>query len=279
MNNQKNLQDPNHDGLMWTHKFEDELDNAFINRVRAEVTKSCALPFVIPAEQIPNKIINAAGWFWENVDSAVEARNYIVKNGDICKGNKLNKIIQLPPQISAVYGVHKLQEDLRYGTMGDFSLERMMMSSYSMFGGAGIVGGGLGLTGGTGFSLPDVAVALYECDTFDQFLNPPLTYSFNQYSSKLNIIGDLGYSDLIVETFVRCKIQDLYNSHYFFRLVVCYCKQDLADIYGSFEFKLPGGVQINYSLHADSASDEIDKIREWAENNRACDYFMMPGQM
>lgn len=274
-----NLKDPNNDGLVWTHNFEDELDNLFIQRVQKEVTQSCALPMALPAERIPEKILQAAGWFWENVDFAVEARNYVIKNSDICKGNKLNKIIQLPQQISAVYGVHKLQEDLRYGTMGDFSLERMMMSSYSMFGGAGIIGGGLGLTGGTGFTLSDITVALYECDTFDQFLNPPLTYSFNQYSSKLNIIGSLGYSDLIIETFVRCKIQDLYNSHYFFRYVVCLCKLALSEIYGSYEFKLPGGVQINYSMHSDNATNEMEKIQEWAENNRACDYFMMPGQM
>ena len=270
---------PNNDNLTWTHSFEDELDAMFIKRVQAEVTQSCALPMALPAERIPEKIIQAFGWFIENVDMAVEQRNYLIRNRDICKGNGLNKIIQLPAQISAVYGVHRLQEDLRYGTMGDFSLERMMMSSYSMFGGAGIVGGGMGLTGGTGYSLPDVMVSLYEVDTFNQFLNPPVSYAFNPYSSKLNILGDLGHSDLIIECFKRCRIQDLYNSHYFFRLVVCYCKQSLSTIYGTFEFKLPGGVTINYDMHKSDASEEIEEIKEWAEKNRACDYFMMPHTM
>lgn len=273
-NNQ--YKDPNNDDKMWTHQFEEELDNMFIQRVQAEVTQSCALPFALPAERIPSQIILAAQWFWENVDSAVEERNYVILNKDICKGNKLNKIIQLPQQISAVYGVHKLQEDLRYGTMGDFSLERMMMSSYSMFGGAGIIGGGMGLTGGTGYSLPDVMVSLLEVSTFDQFLNPPLSYAFNPYSGKLNILGDLGWSDLIIQCFKRCRIQDLYNSYYFFRLVVCFCKRALSTIYGSFEFKLPGGVTINYDMHKSDAQDEIEQIKEWAENNRATDYFMMP---
>ena len=273
-NNQ--YKDPNNDDEMWTHSFEDELDNMFIKRVQAEVTQSCALPFAVPTERIPEFILQGSQWFWENVDTAVEQRNYVIRNSDICKGNRLNKIIQLPQQISAVYGVHKLQEDLRYGTMGDFSLERMMMSSYSMFGGAGIIGGGMGLTGGTGYSLPDVMMSLYEVDTFDQFLNPPLSYSYNPYSGKLNILGDLGWSDLIIQCFKRCRIQDLYNSYYFFRLVVCFCKRALSTIYGSFEFKLPGGVTINYDMHKSDAQDEIEQIKEWAENNRATDYFMMP---
>lgn len=272
-------QNLNNDNIMWTHQFEDEIDAQFIQRVQQEVTQSCALPFALPAERIPAFIIQAAQWFWEFVDMSVESRNYVILNRDICKGNKLNKIIQLPAQIQSVYGVHRLQQDLKYGAMGDFSIERMMMSSYSMFGGAGIVGGGMGLTGGTGYSLSDVMMSLYEIDTFNQFLNPPVTFDFNSYSSKLVLLGDIGYSDLIIQTNVRCRIQDLYNSYQFFRLVVCFCKRALSTIYGTFEFKLPGNVSINYSMHSDDAKDEIDQIKEWAENNRACDYFFVSGTM
>ena len=84
-------QDLNNDNIIWTHQFEDELDNMFIQRVQAEVTQSCAIPFALPAERIPAQIIQAAGWFWENVDQAVEERNYVILNKDICKGNKMNK--------------------------------------------------------------------------------------------------------------------------------------------------------------------------------------------
>ena len=52
---------------------------------------------------------------------------------------------------------------------------------------------------------------------------------------------------------------------YFFRLVVCYAKRALSTIYGMFEFKLPGGVTINYSNLSDQANDEIGEIKEWAE--------------
>lgn len=261
-------------------QYEDELDYQFILRVQKEVTQSCALPFALPAERIPEYILQAAGWFYENVDMACEERMYVIKNSDICKGNKLNKIVQLPQQIMGVHGVYKLQEHLKYGVMGDFSLERMMMSTYSMFGGAGTVGGGFnGTSGMAGFSLGDVMTAMYEVDTFNQMLNAPLTYNFNMYSSKLAILGDLGDSDVLIDCMVRCRIQDLYNSPYFFRLVVCYAKRALSTIYGMFEFKLPGGVTINYSNLSDQANDEIGEIKEWAENNRSIDYFFQPNTL
>lgn len=261
-------------------KFEEELDYQFIQRIVNEVTQSCALPFAVPANRVPEYIIQAAQWFWENVDFACEERLYLLKNSDICKEGKLNKILQLPQFVMGIHGCYKVQERMKYGTMGDFSLERMLMSSYSMFGGAGTVAGGFnGMTGMAGYTLNDVVMSMYEVDTFNQYLNPPLSYSFNQYSSKLNIMGDLGYSDVLINCMIRCRIQDLYNNYYFFRLVVSLCKKALNTIYGMFEFKLPGGVTINYSNLADQASNDIDEIKEWAEKNRACDYIFMPNTL
>jgi hypothetical protein len=46
-----------------------------------------------------------------------------------------------------------------------------------------------------------------------------------------------------------------------------------------YEFKLPGGVTINYSNLSDSASEEMEQIKEWCEQNRACDYFFQPNTL
>lgn len=258
----------------------DEIDIKFMQRVQNEVTQSCALPFALPLERIPEFILQAAQKFWTDCDFCVEERCYLVKNSDICKGNNINKIVTLPPQILGVHGVFKLQQGLKYGAMGDFSLERMMLSTYSMFGGAGTVGEGFTTgAGGQGYNLTDVMMSMYEVDTFNQNLNPPLSYSFNTFSSKLVLLGELGHSDVLINCMIRCKIQDLYNSYYFFRFVVCLAKKALSTIYGMFEFKLPGGVTINYSNLADQADSEIDKIEEWIQNNRACDYFFMPNNL
>ena len=264
---------------VWTQSFEDEIDMQFIQRVQGEVTQSCALPFALPAERIIANIINAAQWFWQNSDFAVEERYYVIKNSDICRGNVMNKIAQLPPQIMGVHGCYRINEGLKYGVMGDFSIERMLLSSYSMFGGVGTVGGGF-VNGTTqGYALSDVVMSLYEVDTFNQTLNPTLTYNYNPLSSKLVILGDLGWSDVLICCNVRCRIQDLYNDYYFFRAVVAMCKRNLGSIYGMYEFKLPGGVSINYSKLDDQAQEEIDEIKEYFENNRAVDYFFMPNTL
>lgn len=266
------------DNILWTPELEDEIDFQFITRVQKEVTQSCALPFAVPVDRIPEFIVQAAQYFWQNCDLCVEERYYIIKNSDICKGNKLNKIIQLPPQILGVHGVHKMQSNLKYGAMGDFSIERMMLSSYSMFGGAGTVGGGFGING-LGYNLSDVITSMYEVDTFNQYLNAPLTYNYNSYSSKLVLLGDLGYSDILICCNVRCRIQDLYNNYYFFRCVIAFVKRALSQIYGTMEFKLPGGVTLNYSRFSEEANEDLEDIKEWFEKNRAADYFFMPNTL
>ena len=204
---------------------------------------------------------------------------YVIKNSDICKCGGMNKIIQLPSKIIGVHGVYKTTSQLRYGMLGDFSLERMMMSSYSQFGGVGSIGGGLMGNNMTGYSLADVVTSMYEVDTFNQSLNPPLTYDYNIFSHKLVILGDLKQEDILINCYVRTNIQDLYNNYYFFRFVVCLAKQALSGIYGRFEFKLPGGIQINYSSLSDEADKELDEIKEWVNNHNGVAYFFQPNTL
>lgn len=263
-------------------KWEDEVDMQFMQSVVAEVTQSCVLPNPVPLERIPAIILNSARWFWQNDDNAVEQRYYFIPYHELCKGNVFNKIVQLPEQIMAVQGCYRSSETY-YGNLGDFSIERMMMSSYATFGGLGSIGGGLGgfnaIDGATGFKLSDVVVGMYEIDTFKQTLNPTLSYNYNEYSKKLIIIGDCKQSNIVIDTWKRVRIQDLYNNYYFFRWCVCQVKKSLAQIYGTFSFKYPGGVEINFSMYADDASEELEKIQEWVENNRATDYFFQPNTL
>lgn len=261
-----------------TPELEDQIDTMFIQRVQSELTSSCAIPFPVPTERIPYELINAAQWFWENVDFALEERNYAIPYKSICHNGIMDKIIQLPQQIYSIHGVYKLQQDLKVGAMGDFSLERMLLTSYSTWGGLGGLGTGMGgaSSGGTGYGLFDVTASLYEISQFDQMLNPPITYAYNQYSSKLNLIGDLSYSDILIQCFIRCRLQDLYNSYYFFRLVCAFCMRDMHMILGAWEFKYPGGVTLNFDNFKDRADNDIDEIKEWAQNNRANDIIFQP---
>lgn len=252
----------------------EEIDISFIQSVLDEVQVSCALPMQIPIQSVVGYIRQAANWFWEMDDAALEERSYAINNRDICKCDKLNKLIKLPPQIYSIHGVFKT--DNKYGgNMGDFSLERVMLSNYTYsYGGAQ---GGAMYAGTTNWSMTDVVSNLYELSTFDELLNTPITYNYNRYTHQLVLLGDLGHSSLVINVMQRCNIHDLYNNHWFFRYCVCLVKKGLSTIYGTFEFKLPGGVTINYSSFSDQANEEIEEIKEYLKSNRSASYFFVSG--
>jgi len=250
---------------------EDQVDYQFIQRIIQELTQSCALPLPIPASAIPPLIIQAAQWFWQNDDRMLNERFFLIKNKDF-KISCGNKITKLPPQILSVFGVYKVNPNYYYGAMGDFSLERMVINNTVLASGAG---GSLTDTygNGSGYNLTDMMAGLYEIQTFKSMFDVPLTYHYNDFSNDLVILGDLGPSDIVIQTFTRCKIQDMYKDYYFFRLCVCFGLRSMATIMGAFTFRLPGGSEINYQRFADMANEEIQKIEEWVYKQHSADYF------
>lgn len=267
----QNKQLTTEDRVKLQNQLEDQTDYQFIQRIVQDLTQSCALPLPVPAAAIPPLILQAAQFFWENYDFAVEERYYCIKNYDFCKCGP-NKIITLPQRILSVFGVYKTNEVFNYGVLGDFSLERLIMNNSIMASG---IGGNLQdvFGGGTGYRMTDVMGALYEVQTYKAMFESPLTFNYNPYSHKLVILGALGNSDLLLQCFLRCKIQDLYQLYYFFRLCVCLGKKSMSTILGTFEYKLPGGITLNYSRFEDSADREIEKIEEWCSSQHSADYF------
>lgn len=259
------------DFLKRKQQIEDQVDYNFIQRIIQELTQSCALNVPIPASAIPPLILQAAQYFWQNDDQACQHKWYCLPNQQIQKCGP-NNIVKLPPQILAVVGVYKTTGYFNYGVMGDFSLERMILNNAALASGAG---GNLSdvFGSGTGYNLTDVMAALYELDTYKYMFDSPLTYDYNEFSNDLVIQGALGNSNLILDVFQRLKIQDLYKNYYFFRYCVCLGLRSMATIMGTFEFKLPGGITLNYQIWRDMANEEMQQIDEWIKANHAAGYF------
>lgn len=250
---------------------EDQMDYMFIQRIIQELTQSCALPLPVPAAAIPPLILQAAQHFWETDDQSVEERYFCLPNREFNKCGP-NNTAKLPQQIISVFGVYKTTDRWSFGALGDFSLERIVMNNSALAGG---VGGQLTdvFGSGTGYNLTDITAALYEVQTYKSMFDVPLTFNYNQYSNELIVLGSLGSSDLILQCFTRCRIQDLYKNYYFFRYCVCLGMRSMSTIMGTFEFKLPGGVTINVSRFHDMAMEEMQRIDEYIAKNHSADYF------
>jgi len=253
------------------NKLEDQVDYAFVQRIVQELTQSCALPIPVPAAAIPPLIIQAAQHFWDTDDQCIEERYLCLPYKEFIKCGP-NNTVKLPPRIISVFGVYKVTESFTYGVMGDFSLERMILNNSALASGAG---GTLSdvFGSGTGYNLTDVMGALYEVATYKSMFQAPLTFNYNYMSNDLVVLGALGGADLILQCYVRCKIQDMYKNYDFFRYCVCLGLRSMAVIMGTFEFKLAGNITLNYQVFRDMAETEMDKIDERIKMNHSADYF------
>jgi hypothetical protein len=69
----------------------------------------------------------------------------------------------------------------------------------------------------------------------------------------------------------------LMRDELFFRYVVAKCKIQLSRILGTFNFNLPGNIQINYDLIRTEGQDEISKIEEEIKGEEGMDFFFTSG--
>lgn len=252
-------------------RIEDQVDYQFIQRIIQELTQTCAISLPMQPSAIPPLILQAAQYFWQNDDQAVEERWYFLPNKEFVKCGA-NMLAKLPSQILSVNGVYQTTDSFSYGIMGDFSIERIILNNTAVAGG---MGGSLSnVAGPGGYNLMDVTAALYEVQTFETMFQTPLTYNYNEFSNDLVVLGALRSSDLMLNVYKRLRIQDLYKNYYFFRYCVCLGLRSMAQILGTFDFKLPGGTTLNYSIWRDMANEEMEKIHEWIIKNHAADYFI-----
>lgn len=252
-------------------KIEDQVDYQFIQRVIQELTQTCAISLPMQPSAIPPLILQAAQYFWQNDDQSIEERWYHIPNKEFMRCGA-NNIVKLPPQIVSVNGVYKTTDSFSYGILGDFSLERIILNNTVMASGMG--GTTNAVYGPDGYNLMDVTAALYEIQTFDTMFDAPLTYNYNEFSNDLVVLGALGSSNIMLNVYKRLKLQDLYKNYYFFRYCVCLGLRSMAQILGTFDFKLPGGTTLNYQIWRDMANEEMEKIHEWIIKNHSADYFI-----
>ena len=98
--------------IIWTPQFEDEIDHQFILRVQNEVTQSCALPFAVPIERIPEFIIQSAQYFWQNCDLCAEERYYMIKNAKSSSMKKIKDNLELLNQLEYDIKSGKIDQSL-----------------------------------------------------------------------------------------------------------------------------------------------------------------------
>lgn len=244
----------------------------FVREVQENVTADCNLPFELPEKSIKRIIERSANWFYKNYEEAVEERLYYIDGSEFRRKEfeESGGVITLPRCILSVYGVHKLENSSSLNFAGDpeASADRFIFGS--MVRGTGSPSGSGAATGLLTYVMHQ---NLYSMSR--QVLNHPVRYDFNLNSHEFVILGETPRQGVVLETYNKVPLPQLYNDELFFRYVSAKAMSQLSLIFGTIKFKLIGGVEVDSSHYEKRGKEEIEAIKEEIESEHGADWLFV----
>jgi hypothetical protein len=241
----------------------------FIALVQQEISVACALPFTVPVAEIQRIIKFSADWFYKKYEDAVEERYVIIPVTNFKSDEfKKTRTIPMPDCVFSIFALKKLKEDFgrtySFDGTADFGIERLFLSDSVSIG------------QGTE-NMMYYTLNLSWLDLANHIINHTISYNYNRSSNKLFISGETPNRDCVAHCYLKLPFEYLMKDEIFYRYVVAKCKVQLSRILGTFNFNLPGNIQINYDLIRSEGQDELTKIEEEIKGEEGMDFFMTTG--
>jgi hypothetical protein len=241
----------------------------FIATIQQELSVACALPFTVPVSEIQRIIKYSADWFYKKYEDAVEERYYFISTNFFKTDQfKRDRTVTMPDCVFSIWGLKKLKEDfarsMSFDGTADFGIERLFLSDSVSIG------------QGTE-NLMYYVLNLYWLDVASHVINHTVSFNYNRNSHRLFIAGETPDRDCVAMCYVKVPLEHLMNDEVFYRYVVAKCKIQLSRILGTFNFNLPGNIQINYDLIRSEGQDEVQKIEEEIKADEGMDFFFTSG--
>lgn len=233
-------------------------DVEFYERVNSNVTASHALPFEVPVDSFFRIVVQSLKWFWNWHHDATQEQLLFIPKSEIikCKKSDSNYDLVLPNGIEAVIdwksasgsigGNNNLNSLLKIGLLQTYN-----MSSSSMTQGYG----------GTPISLSNLTISMYEISEWKETFTRGIRATFNKNSQIFRLMTNPP-DGLVLSCMTRLQPSLLYNDILFEEYVTARVEEQLGKIVMTFNFKLPGGIEINYDEIKSNGKSTRDKIEE-----------------
>ena len=111
-------------------------------------------------------------------------------------------------------------------------------------------------------------------DMLNQMNKYTLKYQFNQLNHRLNILTNIKHH-VIIEAYANIPQENLFRDDLFFKYVVGYCKQQLGNLVGRYEWSLPGSIKINSADLISQGKEEVKEVEEEVKGQSTSSFFIM----
>lgn len=241
----------------------DPVDIEFFENINAQVTSSNALPFELPVDAFFRITVNCLKWFWHWYEDATQEHTFYIPKSEIDAAPKSgpNINLKLPNGIEGVYDWRAASTN-GYGSRMNDMLRIGLLNSY-----------GSSSSSGGAVSSSDAVVAMYEVAQYKEMFTRGIKANFNKNTQIFKLQTNIP-NGLVIDAFVRLNPEEIYSDFMFERYVIASVEEQLGRIISTFDFKLPGNVQINYSEIQSNGREAKREIEEEIKASNNTDFML-----
>jgi hypothetical protein len=238
-------------------------EQQLLQDVSGELTLDCSLPIQLPFDRIKTIVKNARDFFYDNYQYAVEER-YMALNLELFSHPEFAKTrtLKLPDCIQSVYDLREMGGIGIFGVnSGDFADSKMIGATLSF----------------SPFALDNLMYSTVMYSFYDlskAYTLESIAFSFNKNSKKLMLKGRNPRKNTFIKCYVKLSEEDLYEDELFRRYCKAMAKINLARLLGTFQYNLPGGVQLNYNDIKADGKEELADIKAQMDSENSPDWLM-----
>lgn len=233
--------------------------------ISRDLTSSCVLPVTVPPLEIQRIIKQSEKWFYINVEESVEDGWCVIPISEFNKpGWKKHRSFKMPDCVVAMTDAPREIKGASFLGINnpDFSLDRMLAASVYLS------------PMNNGDEMVNMVAQMSFWDLSKSFTVDSLAFSYSEASKTLKIIGRDPRYDVMIRFAKKVESENLYENYYFQRYVTAKAKISLANILGTYQFNLMGGVTINFSDIKSDGKDELTEIKEEIAGQQTADFIM-----
>ncbi len=250
-----------------------------IDVIQGDLTISCALPKALPDVEIRRLIENKAKpWFYQNYMYAVQKMYYYLDGAALTSDEYTKyRYITLPCEIQTITWIYPIR---------NISLFNLGINNPNLSINMGVtnqpyVSSYVTTIGDLGVYK---AILANFSDMLNQFSKTTIKYQYNQMANRLHLLGANsrgdsgninGTENMIIECYANIEAEALYADPIFIKYVTGLAKQQLGNLYGRFDFVLPGGVKYNAADLIAQGKEEVTEVVEYIKGMTNASFFFM----
>jgi len=241
-------------------------DVAFLDLISSRITGSGALPFELPADAFFAIVVRSLKWFWYWYPDATQDQILFIPKQSIVDAPQSggNIDLLLPNGIEGILD-WKAANGSGLGYRMDEALKIGLLNTYGSGGG----GRGSGY-GSSAHNVSNAVIQMYEIAQYKETFTRGIRATFNKNTRIFRLMTSIP-DGLALEAATRLHPAQLYGDYMFEDYVTAAVEEQLGRIMTTFNFKMPGGVQLNYDQIASNGrdrkrelEDEIKKMSTYA---------------